>query len=297
MQNRGAIRTVAIIVALVAVGASGCFALDLGTQAWLSNLGFATDRAATDTTFPGTKYFWGLSLYGTQSITDTIDFETGFYSDAVLRNISYTLFSYNQKVLSVGVGPFFGFFNDTKTLLKSGISTAIKLELPGLLFVSFRSDSSIGGELVQAGDYLQQRNNISFGFYVPNAICTLSLNDRSFEQKTAADTIIDSLTEYSFTTNIFQKNVPYRLIVSLAFQALSRSYVIAATTSTLNSVVIGTEVDASLSKSTLLQVGFDGSVYSFGLGNLVGSDPSFLFHAFAGVKVSVDSVPFISNRL
>jgi hypothetical protein len=297
MQNRGAIRIVALVVILGALG-SGCFALDLGVQTWLSNLGFSTDRASTDTTFPGQKYFWGLSLYGTQSISDTINFETGFYSDPILRNISYTLFSYNQKVLSVGVGPFFGFFNDTSTLLKSGISTAIKLELPGILFVSFRSDSSIGGELVQPGDYLQERNDISFGFYVPNAICTLSLNSRSFEQKTAAlDTVIDSLTEYSFTTNIFQKNVPYRLIVSMALQNLTRSYVVAAATSTLSSIVIGTEVDASLGKSMLLQIGFDGSVYSFGQGNLVGSDPYFLFHAFAGIKLSVDSVPFISNLL
>jgi hypothetical protein len=273
-------------------------ALDLGLTAWAGNLGFRTDRASTDTTFPGADYFWGLSLYGSQQITDKIGFETGFYSDQVLRNTSYTLFTYSEKILSIGVGPFFGFFNDPVTLLKSGISTAVKLELPGIAFVSFRSDSSIGGELVQVGDYLQERNDISLGFYVPNAICTLSLNSRKFEQKAAADTVIDTLTEYAFATDIFRKNVPYRLLVTFAYQSLEKSYVAAATTSAaLNSIVIGSQVSVSLSESVLLQAGVEGTVYSFGTGTLLGGASPFLFRAFTGVKVSADAIPFLNKIL
>jgi hypothetical protein len=282
---------------LIALGAVSASCLDLGLTASTGNLGFRSDRSSTDTSFPGADYFWGLSLYASQTISDRFAFETGFYSDPVLRNISYTLFSYNERVISIGVGPFFGFFNDTGTLLKSGISTSVKLELPGVVFVSFRADSSIGGELVQTGDYLQQRNDISFGFNVLNAICTLSLDSRKFEQKTAADKIIDSLTVYSFSTDIYQKNVPYRLIVTFAYQALSRTFITGAATTTLNSLLIGTEVDITMTNSLLLQAGIQGSVYSFGQGNLVGSAKDFLFRTFAGVKVNVDSLPFISGLL
>jgi hypothetical protein len=282
--------------AFIALGAGSGFALDLGAQMWIGNLGFRADRAVSDVSFPGQDYFWGLSLYGTQRISDTLGFETGFYADPVLRNISYTLFSYNQKVLSVGIGPFFGFFNDWNTLLKSGISTEVRLELPGIVFLGFRSDSSIGGELVETGDYLQARSDISFGFYVPNAICTLSLESRKFEQKTTAAKVIDSLTEYTFSTDIFQKNVPYRLIVSFAYQSLSKSVIAATTTATvLNSLVIGTEVDITLAESLLLQTGLIGTVYSFGTGTLVGSAGSLLFRAFTGIKMSTDSLPFISQ--
>jgi hypothetical protein len=280
----------AAFIMLVSVAAAG---LDVGVQAWTGNLGFRTDRAEDDSSFPGADYFWGLSLFGTHDITDNFSFETGFYSDPVLRNISYTLFSYNEKVLSVGVGPFFGFFNDTETLLKSGISTAVRLELPGVVFVSFRSDSSIGGELVQAGDYLQERNDIAFGFYVQNAICTLSLNSRKFEQKTDDDTVVDSVTEYLLSTDIYQKNVPYRLLVTFAYQTLSRAYVAADSESTLNSLVVGIEIDITIAPATLLQLGISGSVYSFGQGTLVGSASDFLFRTFAGVKVNLDSLPFM----
>ena len=295
MQHGGISRVAAVSMVLIALAAASASGLDLGLQTWAGNLGFATDRTSTDTRFPGSQYFWGLSLYGSQPITDKFGFETGFYSDPVLRNISYTLFSYNEKVISLGVGPFFGFFNDRGTLLKSGISASVKLELPGVVFVSFRSDSSIGGALVQEGDYLQQRDDISLGFYVPNAICTLSLDTRKFEQKTDVDTVVDSLTIYSFATDIFQKNVPYRLIVKFSYQSLAREFITGAVTATLNSLVLGTEVDITMTGSVVLQAGIEGSVYSFGQGTLVGSSEAFLFRTYAGVKVNVDSIPFISR--
>ena len=145
-------RSTLLVALFLVVGAEACFSLDLGVQGWLGNLGFATDRAATDATFPGADYFWGMSLYGTEAISDQVSFQTGFYSEPILRNTCYTLFNYTQKFLSVGIGPFFGVFNDTSTLLKSGISTSVKLDIPGIAFVSFRSDSSIAGQLVLTGD-------------------------------------------------------------------------------------------------------------------------------------------------
>ena len=289
------------LAALLLVGSSAPSpGLDLGIGGWAGNLGFRTDRTVTDATFPGADYFWGLSLYGSQQITDTLGFETGFYSDPVLRNTAYTLFDYSEKILSVGIGPFFGFFNDTGTLLKSGISTAIRVELPGIAFVSFRADSSIGGELVTVGDYLQERNDISFGFYVPNAICTLSLDQSKFEQLQSTATVVDSLTEYSFSTDIFRKNVPYRLLVKLAYQSLSKSFIAATTSSaTLNSVVIGGQLSLTVSSTVLFQAGMDGAVYSFGTGTLLGSAPSlpFLFRAYTGLKVSASSIPLLNKLL
>ena len=150
---------------------------------------------------------------------------------------------------------------------------------------------------MEVGDYLQERSDISFGFYVPNAICTLSLNSRTFSQKSAADTVVDSLTEYAFATDIFRKNVPYRLLITFAYQSLGKSFVTAATNATLNSIVIGSEVSVALSEMVLLQVGMEGTVYSFGTGLLLGGASPFLFRAYSGVKVSSDAIPFLNKIL
>ena len=106
---------------------------------------------------------------------------------------------------------------------------------------------------------------------------------------------MDTLTEYAFSTDIYKKNVPYRLIVKFAYQSLSRDFVGASTTSsTLNSLIIGTEIHIAIGDSWQVQAGIEGNVYSFGQGNLVGSDPLFLFRTFAGVRTNVDSIPGLS---
>jgi len=291
-------RFLAIAIASLAllVFAPAAEALDVGIDTWAGNLAFTRDRTAADTSFPGSDYLWGVSAYATQSLTDAIGFETGFYADPILRNIAYTLFNYHASFLTIGVGPFFGFFNDLSTLLTSGISTAITLELPGILFVSFRSDSTIGGELIKVGSYLQSRNDVSLGFYVPNAICTLALDTKSFEQKAAADTVVDALTEYRFSADVFKKGVPYRIVTTIAYQVLSKSFVAATTTdATLNSIVLGIQVDVNLTPSVMLTAGMEGTVYSFGTGVLVGSAQSLLFQATAGIRMNVDAIPFINK--
>ncbi|HEY9592887.1 MAG TPA: hypothetical protein VHE79_00320 [Spirochaetia bacterium] len=291
---RSALLTVVLLLATAPL-----FALDIGLSTWVGNFGFRPDRTSTDATFPGADYFWGIDASATQTIADAFTFETGFTMDPILRNTVYTLFTYNERILTVAVGPFFGVLNTDSTLLKSGITTSITLQLPGVVFATFRSDSSIGSAMVVTGDYVQSRSDIALGFYVPNAICTLSMSSKSFELNgSSGDTTVDGLTEYAFSTNIFQKNVPYQLTVKFAYQTLSRSYVGATTSaSTLNSIVIGTELDVSLGGSWTLQAGIEGNVYSFGQGNLVGSDPNFLFRTFAGVRTSVDSLPGLSGLL
>ncbi len=101
-----------LVAAFVAGIAASAPALDIGIEGWAGNLAFRTDRAPTDKSFPGADYPWGVSGYAVQSLADNVGFEAGFFSDPVMRNISYTLFSYSEKILTIGVGPFFGFFND-----------------------------------------------------------------------------------------------------------------------------------------------------------------------------------------
>ena len=214
----------------------------------------------------------------------------------MLRNTSRTLFTYNTKFLSVGLGPVFGLFNDLGTPVKSGLSSFVRLEYPGVIFVSLRSDSSIGGSLVQVGDYAQERTDIALGVCFPNAICTLSWTTRTFEQKAETQNVTDGLTEYTFATEIYKKNVPYPLRVWMAYQDLTRSYITGFTaTATLGSVILGTQVDVTLAGPVTLRAGVEGNVYSFGLGTLVGSDSTFLFRSYAGFRMNLDSNPIVAR--
>ncbi len=273
------------------------YSLDVGINFRIGNLAFRNDRTANDTTFNGTNYFYGLSLFTTASISDNFSFESGFFNDAILKNISYTIFNYRQKFITIGVGPFFGFFNSTSTILKSGISTSILLELPGIVFLRFRSDSTIGGRLIEIGDYIQERNNISAGYYVKNAICSLNLSSKKYIQK-ASSTIetVDSLTEYSFKTEVFQKNMPYTIDIAFAYQTLKKEFITSTTTTkhTLNSIILKTKLKFFIEEYLTLYTDLESSIYTFGEDALLGiSNPGpggYLFRLNTGVTLNLDKI-------
>jgi hypothetical protein len=151
---------------------------------------------------------------------------------------------------------------------------------------------------VQVGDYVQEMTDITVGVYFPNAICTLAWSTRSFEQKAASQNVTDTLTEYTFATEMYKKNVPYRLRVWLAYQDLSRSYIAASTTTaTLGSLILGTQVEVTLAGPIVIRAGLEGNVYSFGLGSLVGGDSAFLFRSYAGLTMKLDSNRQLSRFL
>ncbi len=273
------------------------FSLDLGINFRIGNLAFKNDRSASNTTFTGTNYFYGLSIFTTASISDNFSFESGFFNDTILKNISYTIFNYRQKFITIGVGPFFGFFNSTSTILKSGISTSIRLELPGIVFLRFRSDSTIGGRLIEIGDYIQERNNISAGYYVKNAICSLNLSSKKYIQKANSTTeTVDSLTEYSFKTEVFQKNMPYTVDIAFAYQTLKKEFITSTTTTkhTLDSIILKTKLKFFIEEFLTLYTDLESSIYTFGEDELLGiSNPGpggYLFRLNTGITVNLDKI-------
>ena len=284
-----------ILLGLAAAGSS-LYSLEIGARFHIANKYFSPARTVDATTFDGTSVTWGIDGYINHQINENIGINTGFYMDPILKNTMYTLFTYKHSFLSLSVGPFFGLFNSTSTLLKSGISTSIGLEFPGVVFLRFRADSSIGGELVSAGDYLQEQNSIYFGFYVPHAICSAGLTTRKYTYlATAATRVVDGLNIYSFSTDIYQKNTPYRVLINFSLHQLKKTFIDTATTvHSLNSLVAGFELNINLTDFFVLSMALDSSIYSFGTNQLLGvTNPGpggYLFEASAGVLINIDTI-------
>jgi hypothetical protein len=270
-------------------------ALEVSGSFQLGNNAFALDRAETNVTFPGDLYQWGADVSVKQAITDDFTFTSSVQRELILRNTVYNTLTYRQGFLRIGVGPFFGLFNSSTAILKPGITTSVQLELAGLAFVSFRSDSSIGGRLVEIGDYTQERSDISAGLYVKNVIISGLLQTRKFSQKTATDVeTVDTLSVYAFQTDIYRKNTPYKLLLTFGYHQLARSYVHPTETvqHVLNSIVLGTRLDLYLTPFLSTTLDLESSMYTFGNGELLGiSNPGpggYLFRAYAGVTFDLD---------
>jgi hypothetical protein len=218
----------------------------------------------------------------------------GFTRDTVLRNLAYAMVYYNLDYLSMGLGTIQGFNTTGGAVLKPGLASSVQLTFPGVMFARLQFDTSLGGALT-AGDYTQNRNELSVGFYVPNAICTLSLESIKFTEEQAGETIVDSLLRYSFEADIFQKNAPYRLLFSLAYQTLQKSFLSAGNVHTLSSLIAGVQLSLDLTRYLTLSLGVDSSLLTFGADDLSGlpTNPApggYLFTGWVGFTLNFDNL-------
>lgn len=256
----------------------------------------------TSAAFPGTEFPWGAELFWKKAANDSSGIEVGFYRNSVLNNLAYTNFYYKEDLFSIEVGPFFGLFNNTKTLIKSGIATNIRVNIPGFAFAEFDTQSTIGGRLVNVGDYIQEANTISAGFYVYNAICTLRVDTQSYvEINAAAKTQTVDFTEYAFIAGLFQKNVPYTAAIKMGFQQRTRT-IETVSIESLSGIILGTEFSISPFEFLSLDLGLDSGLYTFGSYNDIAADTTdlltfadtfpgnFLFNAKVGFTVDLDNI-------
>ena len=270
---------------------AGC--LDINGTFGLGNIGFAVDRAAADTTYTGTPLFWDGSITLSQNISDTFYIEGGFIRDPILRNYASTLLQYRTDYVTVGMGALLGMFNSWTPLVKSGVSIYFRLEVPGAIFLSFRSDNSLRGSLFDTGDYTQSNSALSLGFSVLNAICTLGLDYKEFAVNSSGVIVIDSLTDYSLLVEMFKKNIPFRLSLSFSYQYLLKNYTDGLTNPAagLNSLIAGLRMDFIFSRSFSLFLDSENALYSWGAGQLTGVSilpfAPYLFRAHAGFTISL----------
>lgn len=255
-----------LITLVLALFGVGLFATDFGLALDVSNLSLSPERKQGDTEITGTDYLYGLSLFGSTDVSEELNIEGGIEYDPILRYIAYSTLTYRIENFQLSAGPYFGVLNDWGTLLKPGISTAIRLDIPGLIFARLEADSSIGGRLVKEGDYLQEKSLLGVGFYVPNAICETSLETKTYTERTDSGEQVNERTKYAFSTDIFQKNRPYRIKLSFAYQTQVLSFIETTATieHTLNSLVLGTKLDYRTGGSWGFFVDLESTVYTFG---------------------------------
>ncbi|HVP20040.1 MAG TPA: hypothetical protein VMU36_13695 [Spirochaetia bacterium] len=286
-----------IMTALSLGAAPFAGALDIDGNFLLGNLGFTPSRASTDTTFSGADYFWGGSLSLRADLSSDVRIKAALTRDLITGNSISVMLQYTTSWFRVGMGPYIGLFNSSSTVLKSGISNLIGIEIPGAVFTSVRTDISLGGQASTTGDYSAQSNQLLFGFYAGNfAICTFGLLYEQFSSMPSTSAQIDSLSAYSFDVKVFEKNVPYRLDFSFAYQTLQRQYQSEGVSHGLSSVIVGTGIDVIFTPEFTFTLALRTSVWTFGTDVLSGiSDiglAPFLFQGSAGFRITLpDAAP------
>jgi len=293
-------KTKAFAALALTLVAGSLFALEISSEASLGNMAFDTGRStALSAPLNGEAFAetwaYGGSISATENIGDAIYFSAGIERDPTIRNLVFTRVGFDAGFAKLAVGPFFGPFNTDGSVLTSGLSTTLRLEFAGLVFGSFRSDSTIGAGLAAPGDYVQERSEVTVGLWVPNVVVSVRLGSDSFTWKKASDlTIVDERTRYEFLADAYKKNIPYTVGVNFAYENLKRSYVGATSadslTDELGSALIGMKLAFQVTDHLRISAGGEAALYAWGIGDL-RSPPvnSALFNANLGVTLTFPS--------
>jgi len=272
-------------------------AIEIGGSFRFENLAFRWDREINDG-FSATDFCYGGIFYFRhkfQKFEQNLSLHAEYSYDAILKNTVRSIVYYNGNFFSFGVGPFIGFMNTEQVLPKFGITSQFRIQVPGIIFTDMGMDSTVGNQLEEDGNYQQEKSFISVGFYVPNAICSFNIIRRIFTELDDSVEIVDKQVDYSFSADIFKKNVPYKVLLTFGFQSLSKTYD-SDIEHKLYSIIIGAQVNVDISDTITLTFGLDSSIYTFGQEELLGvSNPgTYLFRATAGINVNLDRI--ISER-
>jgi len=286
------------LAALLVVGATAqAAALEFGVDAIASNLQFPweADAPIADSTFPKDNYFWGGAAWLRSPLGEDAAIRVSVERDPVLRNSALAAVEFERGVAKISAGPFFGFLNSDSAPFSAGISAAVRLQWPGVAYVSMRSDGATAISLFQADAAPQARTEIAAGFYVPHAIVSGVVSAKRFNETDEAGYLItDSLTRYAMEVEIFKKNVPYTLLASAGYEQRSKRFEASDTTDTLGAIVFGVETAAQIGPALDIKTSFATGVYLFGLDALAGRGPSgddLFFRAGLGFSLDVAAIP------
>jgi hypothetical protein len=294
MTRRPAIH--ALVAALLLVASLSAGALDIEGTFQLGNMGFTPTRASTDATYAGADYFADGNLSLRQDLPGGIRIEAAAQRDVITGNAVWAILQYKTDYFRVALGPYIGLAGSVPNILKPGISALLGAQLPGIAFLTLRTDIAQGGQA--ADTYAAQNSAISLGFYVrDSAICSFGVSYDQLSSVPSGTEQVDSLTAYTFDVEVFEKNVAYRLDFNFAYEVLLRQYLDGAANPEhgLDSVVAGVGVDVLITPSVVLLLGFRTSVWTLGTGVLsslsdIGFAP-FLFQASAGLRVTLGDAP------
>lgn len=288
-------RALALLI-LAATVAAPLNALDLSLGGFFGNLGlpWTGETAMTWDQYPANLWLYGGHAAFTEEFAEGFSLRVEYQTDPVLRHVVRGVVTYETGVASMSAGPMVGTFNTAQNPLKAGIDIGFRIEAPGIAFFSVDTASSMGVGLASEGDYSQEFSEITAGWYVYNAICSVLMTTKRFTRVPASGTaLVDASTDYRFSVDVYKKGAPYRVVADLGYRTMTRSYD-STTADGLDAIVLGASVDAQVSPWVNVTTGLDSGVYVFGIEELAGRGPAataFIFQATLGAIIKLPSTP------
>ncbi len=250
----------------------------------------------------GDLHPWKPSFGGKASITDKLgsrmDGTITFERDAVNGNTLSARGTYRTSFLEISAGPSFGVLNSTEDdddvsmLFQPGLALGFSVIIPGKLIARADSEFALPPATYGDGQVYLQRGELSVGFYLPNILCTIKINQRSNVSINNGATYTKSVTDYGVYSEAFKKGAPFRIDVDFIYRVVD--YYI-TTDDPANRkfahLVLGGGATWAPRADFNIYVKGAGSLYTFSLLDQVNDLDDFFLDLTLGIRMTVGSPP------
>jgi hypothetical protein len=278
---------------LLAAVLSPLGAAEISASAGMSNFAF-TDSGNIQ---PLTMHY-GTAVSFRDQLMNNLDGIVGFECSPVNGNLLSARASWTTSILEISAGPSFGMLNSSSgakevpTLFQPGLGIGFGVTIPGIVTVNADTDFALPPASGAAGQVYLQKSKLSVGFFLPNTICTLGINQESNSRNSLVEPRIKSITDYGLYTEAYRKGAPWRIGVDFIYR-VSDYYLgeDADENRKIGNLVLGGALTWSPKSDFAVFVSGDGSLYSFSLtSDKVDNLDKLLFDLKAGVKITTGKI-------
>lgn len=251
-----------------------------------SNQKFNSDASFS----PKKPHFGGLFILQDE-IGNNVDSILSFEADPLNGNTLTARVLFKTSYLEISAGPSFGVLNASSkkggvtNLFQPGLGMGFSIIAPGILVAHADTDFALPAPGDSRGTIFLQKSTVSAGFYLPNVLCSLAINQKT---NTESGKKITSITDYGFYTESFRKGSNFRISVDLIYR-ISEFFIAPEDTGNrkLGNLVLGGGL--TWAPSMDLNIFFLGtsSLYTFSLGELETGIDDPLFEIKSGIKMKI----------
>jgi hypothetical protein len=262
---------------------SGGFALEIGSE---TGVVIFNPKKDGDTT--GHKAIDDLHFFGNirvrEDITDRLDFDVFFEHDPILLNRFVTRFGFQYRYISFNAGPFFGVINSPAQPVNPGITLALNITVPGILFGDLMADTTIGDGMLSDGDYQQRSFLARAGFWIPSyLLVSFTADKRTFIERKEYTNLFNEWFRFYMAAEIFNKNFFLAGTVKFGYEELEWSIANTEGNYALNALYAGLEFSLQVKPFLRILMGAETPVYFWISRNFISDRPgAFLLGAHLG---------------
>ncbi|TVR90118.1 MAG: hypothetical protein EA428_08835 [Spirochaetaceae bacterium] len=270
-MNQTKKRMVAIATLMIGVCVSfQALATELTLGFTLGNQEFAVDRSPNDLELESDLYVAGFELSGITSLPYGLRLAYGIERDLQLRTLGYAGLGYRDDRVFFSVTPTMGLLNSSGRPVSPGVRSSIgffildRAELEFSLMRPFLTGLSDPGDNNQSYDGV--RGAIFFDGYLIGAEWSRS----TYRERESLFLRLQRKQEYAVYTEIFQKNVPYRVTLRLGYQDRILEFEDTATEVRTGSLVFGPSILVQHRPGLSSTIGMSAAIFTLGREDLAG---------------------------